>query len=193
MIRPDVRPGARLCRQRSRQRVVGLEKGVLQGLAGGRPAAGVKLEQVRQEAERLVARARQELPQRGGHERRVPELHLRRQLEALGPRLRRRRAEHGADLVHLVRLARAREQGTEGEELRHDAPARPGVDGRVVVRGPHQDLRRPVPSRRHVLRVGWPGAGFSRQPEVRYLDGVALQARRGGVGCGDAVRCVSQR
>lgn len=66
-------------------------------------------------------------------------------LDALWPGAHSGRAHDRADLVDLVGLAGPREQRPQRVQLRQDRPARPLVDGRVIVGRPQKHLGCSVP------------------------------------------------
>ena len=86
----------------------------------------------------------------------------------------RRSAAPLAHLVNLICLARAGKQRPEGEQLRHDAPAGEGVDGRVVVLAAEQNFGGAVPPRAHVVGIGRPGADLPSQTVIGNLHRVPL-------------------
>jgi len=79
------------------------------------------------------------------------------------------RSQHGADLEELVHLAAAREEGTKGVELGHDAAHCPEVDGAAVVGGVQEYLRCPVPSCGDVVRERRPRSDLPGQSKISYL------------------------
>jgi hypothetical protein len=79
------------------------------------------------------------------------EVHLRGELQTLGPRGGSGRAEHSYDLVDFIHLAGSREERSQCVELGHDRPDGPQVDGGVVVCGAEQDLGGAGPARGDVV------------------------------------------
>ena len=55
--------------------------------------------------------------------------------------------------VQLVHVGLPGPERNPGEQLSEDAAHRPHVDGGAVLGVPHQQLRGPVPARRHVVCV----------------------------------------
>ena len=93
-----------------------------------------------------------------------------------------RPADELEDLLYLVERGIARENGFSVDELAQDAADRPHVYRFRVLRRTQQDLRRPVPSRGHVLRQHLVGdllgaVDRPRQPEIGDLR-VALRVEQ---------------
>ena len=82
-------------------------------------------------------------------------------------------ADHVGDQIELVDVVLAREEGLAAQQLGEDAADRPDVDGLGVLLPREHDLRRAVPSRRHVLgheaRVVLLWVRNARQPKVAHL------------------------
>ncbi len=69
----------------------------------------------------------------------------------------RGRAHQPEDLLQLVLVGRAGEQGPAGVHLRHDAAGRPDVDARVVRATAEKHIRRTVPEGHHFVGEGVDG------------------------------------
>jgi hypothetical protein len=143
-----------------------LEKRVLEGGSAGGALGGVPQEEVSHELNRLRRRVRRELRQGRWNDLREPVVHRRGELKPLRPRLLRRGAEDGRDLKQHVSLVLAGEERPEHQQLRHDAPNGPHVNGGVVNGRAQENLRRAVPPRRDVLRKGGARADLARKAVV---------------------------
>jgi len=101
-------------RCRWRNRMVDLKERVLQHLAASGPLVRVPFEAVRQHLKRFWAGVWNELRQGSGHELGQAKVHGGGQFHAFGPSAHGGGTQHAADLVDLVRFARARKQGAQG-------------------------------------------------------------------------------
>lgn len=85
--------------------------------------------------------------------------------------LLRQLPHHLHDLKELVDVRISREERVPGHDLREETPDRPDVDLPPVLRIPHEQLRRPVPPRRDVVRVNLSvGREQSGETEIAEFD-----------------------
>mmetsp|Transcript_15914 Transcript_15914/g.62183 ORF Transcript_15914/g.62183 Transcript_15914/m.62183 type:complete len:368 (-) Transcript_15914:146-1249(-) len=130
-----------------------LEEGVLQGSARRDALGGVQVQHAAQEVQALLVEAGHGLRPRAALPAREERVVVGQVLDALPDSVAGRAADL-EDLVELVDLRVARKERVQQQQLGEDAADRPDVDRRRVGLHAEEDLRRAVPQRHHVVRVG---------------------------------------
>eukprot|EP00962_Isochrysis_galbana_P034791 scaffold11839_cov124-Isochrysis_galbana.AAC.6 len=153
--------------------LAGQEEGVAERPRGGGSLGRIPPHHLGHQVQRLGRGGRDERAERRGHKLWELEVHILGQRQALLPGVGGGRAEHGADLVDLVRLGGAGEEWPQGEHLAHDGADGPDVNRCSVRRRPQQHLGRAVPPGRDVVGVGRLGSDLASQPKVGHLERVS--------------------